>query len=330
MNQPASIAVIGLGNWGAAIAQYLASRGNQVIAWTRDQSLARAIQDTGRHPHVFTDMPFSPKVRVTTDISEASAAPLVIYALPSPSLPEVVPLLTLRAGVVFVSAVKGFEPNTAATPLQFVERRFGASISYAVISGPSFAADVMHGRMCGLVAGSRDIAAAKMIAELFSSASMRVYTSADPIGVELGGALKNVIALAAGICDGLNLGESARAGLITRGLAEMMRFAEALGADRYTLSGLSGLGDLIMTATSMQSRNYLVGFRLGKGERLEDILCAIGSVAESVKSAPLVSKIARERKLEMPISEKMAAILSGSTTIAEGLQQLFQRPLKSE
>lgn len=200
----------------------------------------------------------------------------------------------------------------------------------AVISGPSFAQDVINQGMCGLVAASEDQIVAQTIAETFASPSIRVYTSNDPIGVELGGALKNVIALAAGVCDGLDLGESARAGLITRGLAEMMRFAEAFGADRYTLSGLSGLGDLIMTATSMQSRNYLVGYRLGKGEKLPDILRAIGSVAESIKSAPIVMRIAREKKIEMPISEKMLAVIEERVTIAEGFKQLLQRPLRRE
>lgn len=325
----ASIGVIGLGNWGTALAHHLARQGHNVTAWTRDRAVVEAISKTNKHPSIFSDVTLDKKVTAVTDIQLASEKPIVVYALPSASLRDVVPTMTFSPDAVFISAVKGFERESALTPLQFVSAHF-ASVKVAVISGPSFATDMIHRKSCGLVAACRDAIVAKNVAELFASSEIRVYTSVDPIGVELGGALKNVIALAAGVCDGLSLGESARAGLITRGLAEMMRFAEAFGADRYTLSGLSGLGDLIMTATSMQSRNYLVGYRLGKGEALADILSSLGSVAESVKTAPIVVSQAKKRGIEMPISDRMLALINGEITVAEGLQQLLQRPLRSE
>lgn len=216
------------------------------------------------------------------------------------------------------------------TPLQYLEERIKAPLSYGVLSGPSFAKDVVQGRPCGVVAASRDETTARRIAELFSSESMKVYVSLDPLGVELGGAVKNVIALAAGLSDGLGFGESARAGLITRGLAEIMRLAEAMGAKRETLAGLSGLGDLSMTASSPTSRNYTVGFRLGKGEKLSDILFDLGSVAEGVHTAPIVMKLALRYSVEVPICEQVNQLLLGKSTPKELVRNLMARPLRSE
>lgn len=326
----APVGVIGLGNWGTALAHHLARKGHRVIAWAREASVRDAIQRHHRHPFYFRDLDLDPKIVPTADLSECLATGVVIYALPSSSLASVVPEIKPVNNSLIISAVKGLESQSSLTALQLFDRYFDPSVRTAVISGPSFAIDVVNQRPCGLVAASRDAAVSQQVAELFSGTSIRVYTSTDPIGVEIGGVAKNVIALAAGACDGLDLGESARAGLITRGLAEMMRLAEALGGERLTLSGLSGLGDLVMTSTSPLSRNHTLGYRLGKGERLSDVIATLGSVAEAAGSAPLVLRLATEQGVNMPITEQVVALLEGGITPPELVQRLMQRPIRKE
>ena len=324
------IAVIGLGNWGTALAHHVALKGHKVVAWTRDADVVQAIRDTKRHPTFLADVTLSENIVATTNIADCAKAQIIIYALPSATLASVVLGLTLQPGTILISAVKGLERDTLLTPVQFFERHYGSIITAAVISGPSFAADVIRQRPCGLVAACKDSDISKQIATLLSGASMRVYTSTDTVGVEVGGVVKNVIAVAAGVVDGLDLGESARAGLITRGLAEMMRLAEAMGGERLTLSGLSGLGDLIMTATSPASRNRTLGYRLGKGESLNAIVQTIGSVAEAVSSTPIVLRLASQHGVEMPICHQVGLLINQEITPHELVQRLLQRPLKSE
>jgi glycerol-3-phosphate dehydrogenase (NAD(P)+) len=330
MTKDYQVAVIGLGNWGTALAQHLALKGFNVIAWSRDPQIVNGINKDRKHPLYLKDTSLSERIFATQELNQSTKAPVVIYALPSSSLEQVVPQLSLAKDSILVSAVKGFKKNTLLTPTQYFTRHFGDSIISAVISGPSFAADVVQQKPCGLVAASNNETARKRIAEMFSGNSIRVYTSHDTMGVELGGAVKNVIAVAAGVSDGLGLGESARAGLITRGLAEMMRLAETLGGERLTLTGLSGLGDLIMTATSSLSRNRTLGFRLGKGESLKQIVSSIGSVAEAAETTPLVLELAARQKVELPISQQVCLLLKAEITPAELVKRLLQRPLKSE
>ena len=324
------IAVIGLGNWGVALAHHLATLGHTVLGWTRDSSIADAINIKHQHPHVLSDVALDAKLSATSDLAQCSQANYLVYALPSATLAEVVPLLNMHDNAVFISAVKGLEATTTLTPLQYFAQLKGTKISTVVLSGPSFAVDVIKQRPCGLVAASSNPESAKVAAQLFSGNGMRVYTSSDPIGVEFGSIVKNIIALAVGVCDGLNLGESARAGLVTRGLAEMSRLAEAFGAQRATLSGLSGLGDLVLTATSPQSRNRTVGYRLGSGESLHHIISSLGSVTESIKTAPVVMQLARSRAIDMPICQQVESLLSGNTKTSDLVQNLLGRPLKGE
>jgi glycerol-3-phosphate dehydrogenase (NAD(P)+) len=324
------IAVIGLGNWGTALAHHLATLGHDVFGWTRDASIVHAINLKHQHPHLLSDVTLATKLIATIDLAHCSQADYLVYALPSATLAEIVPQLKMHDQSIFISAVKGLEATTMLTPLQYVQQVAGAQISTVVLSGPSFAVDVIKQRPCGLVAASSNQESAKIVAQLFSGSGMRVYTSSDPIGVEFGSIVKNIIALAVGVCDGLNLGESARAGLITRGLAEMSRLAEAFGAQRATLSGLSGLGDLVLTATSSQSRNRTVGFRLGSGESLSNIINSLGSVAEAVKTTPIVMQLARSRAIDMPICQQVESLLLGNTKTSDLVQNLLGRPLKGE
>jgi glycerol-3-phosphate dehydrogenase (NAD(P)+) len=328
------IGVVGLGNWGTALAEHLARQGYPVRAWDRDAEVVRGIQESGRNPKYQSHVQLSPALQATEKISELWSAEVLLIVIPSAALADFVCTLQADTNVIaarfIVSAVKGFEPQSLKTPIQYFRESTAFSGAYAVLSGPSFAADIILQKPCGLVAAAEDAEAARYIAELFSSESMRVYTSTDITGVELGGILKNVIAIAVGISDGLELGDSARAGLVTRGLAEMVRLAETLGAKKETLFGLSGLGDLVMTATCDTSRNRTVGLRLGRGEDLNAIIQSLGSVAEGVKTAPVLLKVAREKGIELPICEHVFKILDGSSTSQEVIQSLFSRPVKQE
>lgn len=324
------VGVLGLGNWGTALADHIARKGIPVLGWTTDATLAESINSSARNPNFLSDVVLSKSLNATVQISELAQTDLIVVALPSVALHEVLPKLQLSSAAIVVSAVKGLERTTLKTPLQFSAQVMGAVRGYAVISGPSFARDIALQRPAGVVAASSDVEVSEVVADLFATNALRVYTSDDPIGVEVGGIVKNVIALAAGVCDGLGFGESARAGLITRGLAEMMRLAEAMGGRSQTLAGLSGLGDLAMTATSDLSRNRTVGVRLGRGEDLASIVKSIGSVAEAVESAPLVLKLADQYQVDMPITAHVVELLGGQKSITDIIQSMLSRPRRRE
>jgi glycerol-3-phosphate dehydrogenase (NAD(P)+) len=325
----ASIAVLGLGNWGTALAHHLARRGNKVLAWSVEADVVSGINNNHRNPRYLTQIELHPNLSATADISATFVADVIVLVIPSTALHDVLPALKLKTDAILVSAVKGIDPESLKTPLQLAADYLPAT-SLAVISGPSFAKDVAAECPCGIVAASASIEVATKVASIFSGNGMKVYLSTDPLGVELGGIVKNVIALAAGVGDGLGLGESARAGLITRGLAEIMRLAEAMGADRQTLSGLSGLGDLAMTATSTISRNHRVGIELGKGHSLKEAISLAGSVAEGVTTTPSVLKLAQKYRVEMPIVEEAARLLEGKVTPLQAVQNLLNRPVREE
>lgn len=325
-----SISVLGLGNWGTALAHHLASKGYEVVGWTNEPEVAESIGKTGRNAKYLPFAELSPKLKATTNLEEALLKEVIVLAIPSSALSDVVPRLKVLDSTIIVSATKGIEKTTKLTPLQFVDKNLSKKASMAVLSGPSFAKDVVKRLPVGVVAASSDEAVARRVADLFTSEWMRVYVSTDPLGVELGGITKNIIALAAGVCDGLGFGESARAGLITRGLAEMMKFAKAMGAEEKTLFGLSGLGDLAMTATSSTSRNHTVGVRLGRGEKLSDIIASLGSVAEGVATTPLILDLARQRGVEMPITEHVSLLCEGKLSAPDLAKSLVSRPTKRE
>ncbi|MCO6431062.1 MAG: NAD(P)-dependent glycerol-3-phosphate dehydrogenase [Deltaproteobacteria bacterium] len=324
------VAVLALGNWGTALANHLAVKGLKVIGWSSEQSIVDGINQERTHPHYLRDVRIHEGVSATTDLGQALSCSKLVMAFPSSALKELAPRMKLESGTLVVSALKGLEPETLLTPLQYAAQHLGETVELSVLSGPSFATDVIHGRPSGLVAASQREEVARKTAELFSSPSMKVYISTDPIGVELGGIAKNVIAIAAGVCDGLSMGDSARAGLITRGLAEMMRLATAMGAEARTLSGLSGLGDLVMTATCDTSRNRTVGLRLGRGERLSDILQNLGSVAEGVRTADLILEHASRHKVDMPITTHVRRLLAGELELKDAPAALLSRPTKRE
>lgn len=324
------ISVLALGNWGTALANHLAKKGFDVLGWTIEQEICDSINLNHKNSQYLRDVGLHKNLKVTTDLDLALQNHLVLLTFPSAILSKVVPQMKPMSGSTVISAIKGIEQDSLLTPLQYADKFFGDKCKYAVISGPSFAKDVVIGKPVGVVSASKDEAVSKEVASLFTNEAMKVYTSVDPLGVEIGGSVKNVIALAAGVCDGLNFGDSARAGLITRGLAEMMRLAQAMGASMQTLAGLSGLGDLVLTATCDASRNRSVGLRLGRGEGLKQIIESLGSVAEAVHTTPLVLKLAQKYAVDMPITQAVSMLLAGACSASELAKSLITRPMKRE
>lgn len=325
-----TISVLGLGNWGTALAHHLASKGNKVIGWSNEPEVVNSISSTSRNAKYLSSAELSANLEATGNLELALEKEIIVLAFPAVALSDVVPKLRVSESTIIVSAIKGLERTSKLTPLQYTEKFIHRQVPLSVLSGPSFAKDVVQRMPVGVVAAAKDEAVAKKVADLFASEWMRVYISTDPLGVELGGITKNVIAVAAGVCDGLGFGESARAGLITRGLAEMMKLAVAMGAEEKTLFGLSGLGDLAMTATSTTSRNHTVGYRMGKGEMLSDIIASLGSVAEGVATTPLILDLARKYGVEMPITEHVALLCEGKLSATDLAKSLVSRPTKRE
>lgn len=326
---PRTIAVVGLGAWGSALALHCAREGHKVVGWHRDDEFIAEVKRSKGLACASTLYPLPDNLTVSSKLHDTAGAEITIVALPSGAWGEVLPQLPKPA--ILVSATKGLERSSAQTPLTFAARLLSLKDeNVCVISGPSFASDLAAHRPLSIVAASRDRDTAHIVAEALSGESLRVYASPDPLGVELGGILKNVIAIACGASDSLGFGPSARAALISRGLAEMSRLAVALGANGRTLSGLSGLGDLVMTATEDQSRNRQVGLRIGRGEKLPDITAKLGSIAEGVNTAPLVQQLASKSKIEVPITDMVVELLAGTHSPLELAKKLMNRPLKSE
>jgi glycerol-3-phosphate dehydrogenase (NAD(P)+) len=323
------IGIVGLGSWGTALGHHLACCGHDVIAWGREPSTVESINLHQQNNRYLDQAKLNPNLKASTEINDVCAQDVTLLAFPSAKLAELVPKLKFSSNTIVLSAIKGFESESLKTVSQYVESYHPALLGTAVLSGPSFAKDLVSNRPCGIVFASAKEEVAKFCAELFVSPTMRVFTSDDLLGVEIGGAVKNVIAIAAGACDGLQLGESARAGLITRGLAEMMRLAEALGAKEKTLAGLSGLGDLIMTATSQTSRNYRVGLLLAQGLSLQQALDKIGTVAEGVSSASCVQRLAQKFNVRASITDHVVMLLNGAKP-TEMIASLLQKPVKAE
>lgn len=316
------VAVLGAGAWGSAIAAVLAPR-LDVTLWARDPAQAESMARLRRNERYLPGVELPAALKVSADFPQD--ADLMLAATPVAGLREIVARLKKNAALVWLC--KGFEEGTGALPHQVVEpvvSRCGA------LSGPSFAAEVARGLPCALTLAARDAGFAREAAALLHGGRMRVYYSADLIGVEIGGAVKNVMAIAAGISDGLGLGSNARAALITRGLAEIARLGVAMGASTETIFGLTGAGDLILTATGELSRNRRVGLQLAKGVPLEKILGDLGHVAEGVHSAREVAKLAQARQVDMPVSDAVNAVLQGTLTPKAAVDQLLSRDPKQE
>jgi len=324
----ARVAVLGAGAWGTAIASVLAAR-LEVALWARDPAQAEAIAATRRNERYLPGIEISRSIDITSDLDRAMAqAQLALVATPVAGLRDTLRRLGKQAP--FVWLCKGFEEGSGLLPHQIVEEVLGGGARCGALSGPSFAAEVARGLPCALTLASRDPDFARESAALLHGGRMRVYYSADLVGVEIGGAVKNVMAIAAGISDGLGLGQNARAALITRGLAEIARLGASFGGSPETFFGLAGAGDLILTATGDLSRNRRVGLELAGGRSLADILAGLGHVAEGVSSAKEVARIAAARGVDMPVTDAVNAVLEGKLTPAKAVELLLSRDPKKE
>ncbi|HWH74665.1 MAG TPA: NAD(P)H-dependent glycerol-3-phosphate dehydrogenase [Methylibium sp.] len=331
------IAVLGAGAWGTALAVSTAAR-HDTLLWARDAAQVAEIAATRRNRRYLPEIELPAALAVGADLDAALAHAgrdgLVVIATPTSALRAML-ARAAAGGAGLWWLCKGFEAGSGALGHE-IAREVAPAARAGVLSGPSFALEVARGQPTALVAASADAALARQAVEAFHGESLRVYTSADPVGVEVGGAVKNVIAIATGIADGLpsaggsGLGLNARAALITRGLAETSRLGLALGARADTFMGLSGLGDLVLTATGALSRNRRVGLELATGRALADVLHDLGHVAEGVYSAPTVLARARSLGVEMPITEAVVAVLQGRLRPAEAVVQLMRRDARAE
>ncbi|MFP5275473.1 MAG: NAD(P)H-dependent glycerol-3-phosphate dehydrogenase [Acidobacteriota bacterium] len=331
------ICVLGSGAWGTALALSLHRRGgHQVVLWAHSPEAAQQIRAAGENQLFLPGFPLPPEITVTAESAAVRDAEIVVSVTPSeflrPTLARLCP--SLHKGQIVLSATKGIEDQTCLRMTEVIAECLGSqgdSIAVGALSGPSFAYEVAQGQPTAITVAFTDSAAATRIREEFSSASLRLYTSNDVIGVELGGALKNVIAIAAGIAAGVGLGYNSTAALITRGIAEITRLATACGGRRETLAGLSGVGDLVLTCTGSLSRNRTVGQALGQGRKLPEVLESLGGkVAEGVRTTRAALGLARRHAIEMPITEQMELILNEGKDPREAIRDLMLRPGKDE
>ncbi|MEJ2583108.1 MAG: NAD(P)-dependent glycerol-3-phosphate dehydrogenase [Acidobacteriota bacterium] len=328
------LSVFGGGSWGSAMAHQLARRGHEIVLWAREPEVVEGINNEHRNPLFLSDLDLHPDIDAVNDLEQAvNHADHWLWVVPAQFSRGVMEALSsiLKADVVVVSASKGIETETlrrmdeiAGEVLELESNRF------CCLSGPTFAREVVRGDPSAAVLASPDLGLAASLQEEFSDHHLRCYAGTDLVGVELAGALKNVIAIAAGIVDGLGLGFNTQAALMTRGLHEITRLGVALGAEAETFRGLAGMGDLVLTCTGGLSRNRSLGQRLGRGESLAEILGSMREVVEGVRTAPAAARLAEEHDVAMPITEAMTRLLNGETDAQTALRELMTRELKVE
>jgi glycerol-3-phosphate dehydrogenase (NAD(P)+) len=329
------IGVIGAGSWGTTLANLLAKKGKDVTLWAYEPELAVEMAETGVNTPFLPGIRLSQRLRFTSSLQEAAAdRDMLLFVVPSQSLRGVVTSILpfLPKDAVIVSASKGVELETLMLVSQIYEELLPAELyrNFAALSGPTFAREVAQEMPTAVVAAAEEPAVAQRAQRTFTTGYFRVYTNNDVTGVELGGAIKNVVAIAAGISDGLGFGHNTRAALITRGLAEMTRLGLAMGAQSSTFAGLAGMGDLVLTCTGDLSRNRSVGMKLGSGMKLGDILAEMRMVAEGVKTTESARNLARRLGVDMPITEKLFQVLYHDKPAREGVIELMTRDLKAE
>lgn len=330
----ATLAVVGAGSFGTALSLQLARREHRVALWGRDEELMRRLADERVNAEYLPGCRLPPNLEPGSNLAQAvDGAEHIVVAVPSHALREILLALKPRlaassAGIV--CACKGLEPGSGRLPHEVIRDVFGDARSLATLSGPTFAKEIGAGLPTGVTIASPDARYADAVVQAFHGGGFRAYSSTDIVGVEVGGAVKNVLAIAVGAADGLGLGANTRTVLITRGLAEIMRLGDALGAQRETLMGLSGVGDLVLTCTDNQSRNRRFGLAMAQGKTVKEALAEIRQVVEGVRVAPEVLRRAGEHGVEMPITEQVVDVLSGKVTPIEALRILATRPPRAE
>src|SRR5574343_198818 len=318
---PIAVAVLGAGSWGTALASLLARNGHRTVIWGRDAEQVRAINERHENTRYLPGIPLPESLRASTDLpAPARAADVLLVVPPSHAFGETVHALAAhrRPGAGVAWATKGFEPGSGRFLHEVAAHILGDDVPLAVVTGPSFAKEVTQGLPTAVTVHSDDPDFAQTVAEALHGPAFRAYTGNDMLGAELGGAMKNVLAVATGIADGMQLGLNARAGLITRGLNEMMRVNDALGGRVETLMGLAGLGDLVLTCTGDLSRNRRLGLALGRGQSIQDAVAAIGQVVESIQTCDEVVRLAGRFDMDLPISALVRRVLHEEITPQEG------------
>ncbi len=327
-----NVSILGAGSWGTALAIHLARSGHGVLLWSRDAEVAATIAGEHRHPRRLDGISIPEKVRTTSDLAEAfEYSETLLLSVPCAAMRDVLnasPGPDTRARR-FVSTAKGIEPETLKRMTEIVLERYPSS-SVAALSGPTFAEGVARGDPSAAVIADRGESFARDLQQRFSNAQLRLYSSSDVVGVELAGALKNVVAIAAGIVSGLGYGHNTLAALVTRGLTEIARIVRAFGGEMRTVHGLAGMGDLMLTATGRQSRNRHLGEEIGRGRPLADVLVRMPEVAEGARTCLAVPTIAARAGVEAPISEVVVSVLYEGMSAAEGVERLMTRALRSE
>lgn len=328
------VSVIGGGAWGTALANHVAGRGLPVLLWAHEKEVVSEVNASHSNSAFLPGIKLNEKTAAVGDLQSACSNRMIFFVVPSHVMEPVITAMTrhLAGDVIIVSCTKGIENRRLKLPSEIFDELLPPEISKNLVclSGPSFAREVALGLPTAITAASRSPESAAAVQGVLSDVKMRVYTHDDLIGVELGGAVKNVVAIAAGISDGLRLGHNARAAIITRGLAEMARLGRAMGAREDTFSGLSGIGDLILTATGDLSRNRTVGLRLGSGEPLDKITGGMKAVAEGVLTSKAIFELARLKKVEMPVCEEVYLVCHAGKDPRTAVGDLMGRKLREE
>lgn len=333
MSYKINIGVLGAGTWGIALSRMLCNAGHGVTVWSALEEEIDSLSSTGKHPNLpETELPA--KIKYTKDIKTACEnKSLILFAVPSPFVRATAKKAApyINSEQIIVDVAKGIEEDTLYTMTEIIaEELKNPNIKIVALSGPTHAEEVVKDLPTTIVSASRDIKSAEYVQSVFNTTCMRVYTNDDILGVELCGATKNIIALACGVAMGLGCGDNAKAALITRGIAEISRLGAAMGCREQTFGGLAGIGDLIVTATSMHSRNFRCGILLGKGVPVKEATQQVGMVVEGLNALPAAIKLAKKHNVQMPIIEAVNAIVSGGVDVSKVINLLMSRDLKSE
>ncbi len=326
------ITVIGAGSFGTSLAILLVNKGYNVSIWGRKSSQLALMRDTLENPHYLPGIKLPEALNIVDDMGEAiDGAEIVLFSVPAQSFRGVFSDAKqyLKGNEVIVNVAKGIEKGTLLR-LSEVAKEIMPEVKYVALSGPSHAEEVAKLLPTTVAVASEDYELAKMIQDVFNTDRFRVYTNEDIVGVELGGSLKNIIALGAGISDGMGFGDNAKAAMMTRGVTEMIRLGLAMGAKQETFAGLAGLGDLIVTCTSMHSRNRRCGILIGEGKKVSDAVESIGMVVEGLSTAEAAGALAKKYNIEMPITESICALIDGKVEVEEALNALMGRKTKNE
>lgn len=335
IRQGEKILVLGAGNFGTCLAQHLAEKGYQVTMWTRSEEVANTINTSRKNPKYLSTINLSPRLSATNNINEdlMKQSSVVVLATPTQTMRQVLASIkqVWRPELLLICAAKGIEMGSLKLPTDIISDVLGTKVASqsTILSGPSFASEIAAHQPTAVAVASKDLSRAAWAQELFHAAHFRVYTSDDPVGLEIAGALKNVVAIAAGASVGIGFQMNSRAALITRGLAEITRVGAAIGANPLTFKGLGGVGDLFLTCTSEKSRNFSVGFRLGKGEQMDQVLREVG-VAEGVTTAKAAYDLVNKLGVDAPIITEVYRVLYEEKPIAQAVMDLLTREAKPE